>query len=261
MVADNAHYRPCDIFADLPIIENLVNLPFMFVTLSIQQTIEKLRAGCSLARFGDGELCLFRGIDINSGTVQRFDPLLVAAMARVLADPPERMLIGLVERRPAEWRFFQSLVKKEGVLLCDAELFRAIQDQAESYLSEIKSIWNERDVVLVNFNPILLEHDLFANARSRLFVPVSQQNCFSHYDGLLNDCKKLFGRGLLFLASCGPAAKILALDLCRCGEHCLDIGQAARAYNARNRIRYRHLMSRNDLREKEPDDYFREDGG
>jgi hypothetical protein len=192
-----------------------------------QATIDLVRSGRSLARFGDGEFNLLRH---RAALSQRSDRRLQARLAEILQDSGA-CAVGIpnIHRRDNakfnSWQYFKWVSE----FLSDrtyASAFISRPDSASwintrGYWDSVRSIWTGRDVTLVYgyAETALLPSDV-QGARSVREVPCPDRDAFASYDVIL----KQIGTPDMALLCLGPTATVLSVDLCAKGVHAVDVG-------------------------------------
>jgi hypothetical protein len=226
------------------------------------KTIDKIKEGYSLARYGDGEFfCLLKSSK-GISKLQKFDKKLREKLFVIFSDPLEKLLIGIPRMdKPKQWviNFNDSFSKfisdkrayKESIFVSSfVSRPYLINKSTQEYFDRVKSIWENREIVLINFNPKLLNHYLFKDCTVD-FIQILRTDCFNDYDDILNGCKKFLGRKKIFLISAGPTATCLAYDLTSNGEQCIDIGQIAFEYSLfKNENGLQMWTSQNEYRKR-----------
>ena len=201
--------------------------------LSENETIDFLKKGWSLGRFGDGELQNLIVKKKNISKLQEYDPRLRKKLLEVLFNPIDNFLIGIPRmNNPKNWvKTFHSKFKKivpihDKLILCSAFISRPsiVSIQSEEYFENLSGIWQNRECVIVNFNTNLLSHPLIKNCERADFIKISRQNCFADYAEIYKRCLS-YHKNRLFLISAGPSATCLAYDLAKYGFQSIDIGQ------------------------------------
>lgn len=178
---------------------------------------------CSLARFGDGELLFFKH---NRGvpTMQEFDQKLKGKMLEVFRDYPiPNLLIGVHD----EGKWSQAGLINNDAFYGSASLFRPsyLSLDCEMYFDEIKELWNSQEVVIVNFNHKVKDLELFDNVSNIVCIEIPMRHCFRNYNDIQHKCSFFYGQNKIFLVTAGPMASVLAYDLTKAGERCIDIGK------------------------------------
>ena len=102
-----------------------------------------------------------------------------------------------------------------------------LKDKSSSaqIIGEIKSLWKNRDVIIVEGKESRLGvgNDLFIDSNSVRRIICPAENAYCYYDRILCETKKL-GRDYLFIIALGPTATVLAYDLSREGFQAIDMG-------------------------------------
>lgn len=105
----------------------------------------------------------------------------------------------------------------------------------EEYFKEVQSLWEGRDVVLVNGDEPKAKFDkhpdIMKNARSVFKVEVPARDAWVFYPEILQACKAFHPtEKKLFILAIGPTATVLAYDLSQLGYQALDMGHFGRFY-------------------------------
>ncbi|SCY70210.1 GT-D fold domain-containing glycosyltransferase [Butyrivibrio sp. INlla14] len=219
--------------------------------MSVQETINELvNTNKSLVRFGDGEIGLIRGINLN---LQNRSDELVDRLKDILKYSDENMIVAIqdifdgvdmyIPRTQRFWRDHFLFCRKIYEKYCNpnrvygstsfSRCYITIEDKSKckKWFEDIKKIWNDKDVVVVEgvsgHNGV--GNDLLDTSRSveRIICPPS--NAFASYDKILEACLE-YGVDRLFLLAIGAAAKPLAQDLFRKGYRVIDIGNLDTEY-------------------------------
>lgn len=183
-----------------------------------------LKTKYSLARFGDGE---FAYLTRNWGvpTMQKFDPILKSKLLDVIHNPIDNLLV----------TFHKNDVYSKIIDISDiygaSFVTRPINVGIENdeYFDRFRMLWNNEDIVLINFSPDLQKNYMFQNAKSITFIKIPRRHCFDCYDELWKTCQIHFGK--TFLLSCGIMATSLSYDLTKKNQRALDIGKIAFEYD------------------------------
>lgn len=224
------------------------------VVMSCEDTVKYiLDTGCSVARFGDGEIKLIVGKNLS---FQKASPELSARLSEVLSSDKKNLLICIPEifsakqrcaytkEFNAHWKKHLSFFRKDwyrhfnpdrtyGNAFISRNYMGKLNKgkSTEEYYNYIKKLWDGEDIVIVEGEKSRLGmgNDLFDNASRirRILCPSSQ--CFSKYGEILEEIKKL-DRSVLVLLSLGPTASVLPLDLCNIGYRVIDIGNIDTEY-------------------------------
>jgi len=196
---------------------------------------------CSVARFGDGELTLMNG---GKEGFQESDASLAKKLQEVMDSKCVNLLtcipIGLT-MNVKDYTHATSSFWKAYTVLNSNSIKRHIVDKEKKYgntnftrfymefkdksfetairkVNEIKRIWEQRDVVMVEgeFTRCGVGNDLFDNVRSfsRIICPAT--NAFSKYDEILQVINRSVRKSenTLILCCLAATATCLAHDLC-----------------------------------------------
>ncbi len=212
---------------------------------SIRETIlYVLDTGCSVSRFGDGEMKLVMGRNIS---FQRFHPHLQKRLSEILQSDDSNLIVCIpnvfgslaiyTEHDKIFWREYMSRSRKMWYNLLDknriyydafvSRCYLPYQDKtiAVECFQLWKQLWNGRDLLIVEGEKTRLGigNDLFDNVRSIKRILASVINAFERYDELLEDVEN-YDKNSLVLIALGPTATVLAADLSRVGYQAIDIG-------------------------------------
>lgn len=218
------------------------------IVMNTLDTIEAVKAGKSLARFGDGEL----GIVCNGRNIgfQSADNRLGAELQRVLQSDNENCLIGLpgffngMNGRKLASRLFWTYTvvhnwKKWSRLICrnrlyaDAHATRFYMDYkkpafSEQVVEKWKEVWRNRRVLIVEGEKTKLGigNDLFDYVQGIERIVCPAHNAYAAYHRILETVTEKYApeKDLLVLIALGPTATVLAYDLAQSGYHAVDIG-------------------------------------
>lgn len=198
--------------------------------LSEVETLQRVIAGASLARYGDGEFVLASGVGIKC---QALDVRLERRLRGILADSGD-CLVGIPNLRMDGPKavYWQRRAGQFAKHLTDREYASAFISRADSapwintpeYWALLASLWIDQDVTLVRgaSSKALQPSDL-VGAREVKQVICQPQHAFDGYDDIL----ELVGTPKRALLCLGPTATVLAVDLCAKGVHAIDLGHAA----------------------------------
>lgn len=193
-------------------------------------TLELVLAGKSLARYGDGEWNMCRGHSIKSQTT---DPELCRRLRAILSDSGE-CLVGLpnvVPESPKYEYWLKQIRRQEGLLntlLTDRPYVSSFVSRADSapwincneYWSRVPDLWMGRDITLVRGSGKTFTPELMMGAKTVTEIIGPRQNAWFAYDELM----ERIGTPERVLLSLGPAATVMAVDLCAKGVHAIDVG-------------------------------------
>ncbi len=203
--------------------------------LSEAQTLDRVLAGASLARYGDGELKMCDGSSIKS---QDRDPRLQRRLREILVDAGA-CLVGIPnihsETPKPRWKEFAVYAR----LLAEHEYgssFITRPDSApwidtDEYWGKVESLWLGRDVTLVRGSTKSLTAEDLVGARTVTEVICARQHAFAEYDRIL----ERVGTPARALLCLGPSATVMAVDLCAKGVHAIDLGHIGMFLRKRRR--------------------------
>jgi glycosyltransferase GT-like protein len=199
---------------------------------SEEETLRRVLAGASLARYGDGE---FKHCDNQRNVSQAQDPRLSARLREILVDSGSCM-VGIPNLHAADrmtpekaafWRKYGYAAKwLEPRPYASAFISRpdsAPWINTPEYWAQLESLWFGQDVTLVRGSAKGLTREDLAGARHVSEIISQRQHAFADYDALLERIGKP-SRAILCL---GPTATVLAVDLCARGVHAIDLGHVA----------------------------------
>jgi hypothetical protein len=205
-------------------------------------TLARARDGSSLARFGDGELKLALGRDAKS---QRCHPELQRALRRVLHDwtgPCVPCIPNIAKKDSPKEAFWSAYRSKRYLALYRAEGFYGSSfvtrpdsapwiDRPE-YWELVRSLWAEKDVVLVRGSTKSLTAADLRGAASVTEVIGPRQHAWSEVDTLFAMLRNERRPIILCL---GATATVLAWRLAHEGRHALDLGHVGMFMRKRDR--------------------------
>lgn len=220
--------------------------------MTCEETVKYiLETGCSVARFGDGEMKLVSGRDL---LFQKATPRIKSKLKEVIGSDKENLLVCLPSvfsdeqlsnrNDAAYWKKHLSYSRRywyknliEGKVYGNAFISRYyinLKDRKTGvgeYFQLVKKLWEDKDIIIVEGEKSRLGmgNDLFDNAKSvrRILAPSAQ--CFSKYDEILAEIKK-HGTKPLYILALGPTASIMPIDLCDLGYHVIDMGNIDTEY-------------------------------
>lgn len=209
------------------------NLKFYTDVESVNQIVYNKK---SLARFGDGEFLWL--LKIDSGSYQKASDELAEKLEETLKSKNENLLIGLPETLNVEYLQQYKIKNKIHWTNFGVKHFNKIEpliDKNKTYantqmsrfyidfknngfanekIDNIKRIWNNRDIVIVEGEKTKMGigNDLYANAKSIKRIICPAKNAFDKYDEIFENIKK-YGKNKLIILALGPTATILAKDI------------------------------------------------
>jgi len=201
---------------------------------------------CSISRFGDGELRLMRGIDLE---FQDYDKVLSQKLKQCKTNANCLVCIPDIfnensfnpERITAdEYNYWKSFKGHRGglwnyyfgkqTILGDAFISRFYlrkndKTTISTYVKKLKELWQDRNVVFVEGEKSRLGvgNDLFDNAKSIKRILCPPLNSFAKYDEIKEAVLNLTDENDLIIMAAGPTATALAFELSE-KRQCLDLG-------------------------------------
>ena len=242
----------------------LFYLRFLFrkpVILTKEATIEAIKNGSSIARYGDGEFALMAGT--GDPGFQKLDERLQAELISCFRTHNRKLLVcaGVVDvRRKKEeadsifrwkryyavrtfWRVRRLFDKK--YIYGNAGITRFYQPENSKgydyprlaiYVDNLRSIWTNKDLLIVEGQDTKLGcgNDLFSNALSIRRIVCPSVNAFSLIDQIFKKCISYMDSCIkppLVLISLGPSASVLATWIAtRTKYQAIDIGHVDVVY-------------------------------
>lgn len=193
--------------------------------LSEQDTLDLVMSGRSLARYGDGEFHLCRGVSIPC---QRRDPELQSRLQGILQDSGECLVgipnINSATPKAAFWNPFRT----SSALLWDRSYVSAFVSRPDSapwidtdaYWTALASLWVGQDVTLVRGSERSLTASDLRGACYVHEIIAPATHAWSDYSTIMG---RIDPRSRVLLCL-GPTATVLAVDLCARGAHAVDLG-------------------------------------
>lgn len=218
--------------------------------MSIDDTLETIKKKrCSMIRFGDGEIALIRGRDLN---FQKANEELKLGLIQALSAVDEGVLIcipdvfGDLSCYTEEARIFQirtlAFARTAWYKYCNKQIcygnafcsrWSILQDMScsEQWYRKWFSIWEDEDVVLVEgeYSRTGIGNDMFAKTKSLERIIAPNLQAWDKYSEIYNEVLKVETNKLILL-SLGPTAKVLAYHLFKQGYRVLDIGHLDLGY-------------------------------
>jgi hypothetical protein len=200
------------------------------------ETLQRVLAGASLARYGDGE---FKHCANKRNVSQEYDPRLSARLRDILRESGTCMvgipnlntdaLARMSDDKRAFWQpYGQSAANflEPGRSYASAFLSRPDSapwiDTAE-YWQLVESLWRNKDVTLVRGSDKGLKPEDLTGAGTVTEVVCPRQHAFAEYDNILAH----IGKPARVILCLGPTATVLAVDLAERGVHAIDLGHLA----------------------------------
>lgn len=218
--------------------------------MSIDETLKKvIYERKSVARYGDGEFILLGNDDFNEKTYfnMQKNPELIQKLQNILKNDSDNVLVcvsnifGSLDCYPDSvkktFRYHMQRFRKTSEkylnferLYGDALItrFHSVyknQELSSKYFNQIKQIWDNRDIVIIEGNGTQMGvgNDLFANANNIERIICPAENSYSKYQEIYNTAIKQSKEKLILIAL-GMTATVLAYELAQLGYQAIDIG-------------------------------------
>lgn len=196
--------------------------------LSEDDTLARVAAGASIARFGDGELRLATG---GQAASQRADERLAAELCGLLAKSgPALVTIPNIRSGMPYWWFWERYAGQRYVRLYGSQTYGSTfitrPDNAPAidrpdYWAAVDALWRGRDIVFVRGDASSLTAEQLASAASVRLVAGPRRDAYAEADRIEEEIGLSGGPVILCL---GAAATVLAARLAAKGVQGLDLG-------------------------------------
>lgn len=212
------------------------------------QTINKIiTTGCSIARYGDGELKICSG---RRNVSQFFDKELAKYLRHVLHADHKNCIIGIpniysgikAKRGTKAFKFWSKYVTqpeatkflKPGKVYYSSFITRpdnAHHIKCPEYFELCKQMWRGRKVVVVTGKgvPFCKHPNLLENCDIIDTIEGPKQHAWKEYFNIYNQCLS-YDYDTLFLLKLGATATVLAYGLSLAGYQALDLGHFGNFY-------------------------------
>jgi hypothetical protein len=201
------------------------------------ETLRRVVAGESIARYGDGEFKMADRLSANIKS-QNNDLLLHRRLGEILHESGDCM-VGIPNIRSETPK-----VEFWGRHLIYASLLKAERPYVSSFITRpdsapwintpeywalLESLWVGQDVTLVRGSgkSFTAERLVAAGAGNVTEIMAPRQQAWAEYESLL----ERIGTPKRALLCLGPTATVMAVDLCARGVHAIDAGHAGMMYN------------------------------
>lgn len=195
-----------------------------------QKTLQAILAGASIARYGDGEFKMCRDAGIKN---HDFHPHLSQRLRDILTNSGD-CLVGIPNIRSdtpkADFWGKYMVYAKFLVNRAYHSSFITRPDSAPwidrpDYWHAMETLWIDQDVTIVRGSGKSLTPDDLVGARTVTEIVGPRRSAFAEYDDLMARILSVNPRRVLI--GLGPAATVMAADLCARGIHALDLGHTA----------------------------------
>lgn len=212
----------------------------------VDETLEKLKEGYSMSRYGDGELNMI--LNRNFSTFQAPDVTLIMRLREILKSSLPRHMVCIPDiygdffnKNEEHKNWFRRHLAEGGrehdysIFDMDKEYYNAFitrpykdyvnQCGAEERFWSLRSVWENRDITIIEGEKTRfgVGNDLISNAKSCERILAPAVNAFEKYGELLEQAKKT-DKNRMILIALGHTATVLAYDLSAEGFQALDIG-------------------------------------
>lgn len=217
--------------------------------MTIDETLDCLERGLSIARFGDGEFNIIAGGGIAYQTV---DVQLANRLREILVSKPTNCLIGVpdaistLDNLTAESLEFwtQNMIycrKKWVELLTEkpdpiyrygntnvSRCYIRYQNKqfAGVWFERLMGVWQDKNVVVIEGEKTRLgcKNDFLKNAKSVKRIIGPAENAFAKIHEILKYVSENVDRSSVILLALGPTATVMAYELAQMGYQALDLG-------------------------------------
>lgn len=212
---------------------------------SMLDTLDKVAKGKSLARFGDGEITLMDGDDID---FQQASPELAAELEQILRNEDSRLLVCLPTILKAcnayeenwwlkfwyvRWQDLKHKLNFEQAyghsMVTRPDFFIMYPEQS---IAAWKAIWNQKKTVFITGEGSKLDinHALFDNIAEKKIIYSKACNAYSDLERITAEVEKSSDSAGLILIALGPSGTVLAKRLAGRGIQALDVGHITSSY-------------------------------
>lgn len=197
----------------------------------------------SIVRFGDGEISLIYGNDIY---FQKFNHELSRKLRKIIRADKKDLYIGIPNfdqlkipnsSKVKMWQGIRSsthFLLDSKIIYCSSFITRPKGVKgllSKEYFCKFQTLWNDKKVILINYDPLLANHEFFRNASDVLFITCPKENAYDEYEMILSRSLNCTAQNSIFLISAGPTATVLGYELHTAGRQAIDIGQIIREYD------------------------------
>lgn len=219
--------------------------------LPIDETLRYIQEhGCSVARFGDGEMDIIAG---NSIPYQDYDASLAAELRQILSlsSSPDFMvcLSDVFEKQERYndfsmtfWNGHLTHYQNEYREICQADWYGSTfisrpyidlvdKTLSKGYFQQLKQLWQGKEILIVEGETSRsgVGNDLFKGAASVERIICPSKNAYQDIDWIEKAIRH-HGANKLVLLMLGPTAKVIAYHLSQEGYHLIDLGHIDSEY-------------------------------
>ena len=198
------------------------------------ETVEKIKTGYSISRFGDGEMALLE--DGKSVRRMRWEPdvALTEELRQIIANPHPKCLIGIPTMDPKgtkyeRWKrhkvrfqqWYRSGVTYYSAFISRPDCGTAWMENAE-YANAVRSIWRGKRIALVSESYSKILTDMKRTGEDVEHIDCPMYDAHKHRDEYEQAILKV--KPEIAILSLGAAATILANRMAGHGIHTVDMG-------------------------------------
>lgn len=221
--------------------------------LNVYETLEQIREGCSISRYGDGEMIFIykHGGIKTQPHHKKLEKRLIAILEYKQPLPNHLVCIpdffDFGERdvpyasklfRPKRWagiaRQYSPQIPETGNLYGSSFVFRPeiFAIDYKEYYAAIQDIFTGKNFIVVG-NPHAAIKTFTKETDMHIIntIKTPKTNAFRDYSKILAQCKKVIDKDAIFLVSMGASAKALTYDLCAAGAQALDTGNFFKVFS------------------------------
>lgn len=212
---------------------------------SMLETLKQVEAGKSLARYGDGEITLMDGDDID---FQQADATLAIELNLILTNQNENLIVCLPTILKAcndyeenwwlkfwyvRWADLKTKLNFNQnyghSMVTRPDFFIMYQEQA---IQAWKKIWNNKSAIFITGegSKLDVEHPLFDNIAKKTKIYSLSENAYADLDRVMQQLTDCYDQTHLVLIALGPSGTVLAYRLAQQGYQALDIGHITSSY-------------------------------
>jgi len=201
-----------------------------FICYTREYTLQLLKQGNSIIRFGDGEFSLLNHKNLRVWKQECTPQLrqnLINSFQKCYNNPNIIFCLyidgGQNNYRTFKKKIIDTLQKRnKNIVYHDALIFKSFKDI--NMIKEIINLFNNKHIVIIHYSDKNKVYKHYTNnCKSVNYIICDKYSCYDQYDDLLQKSLK-YNINTLFLLSCGPTAKILGLELITYGYRVIDIG-------------------------------------
>lgn len=204
------------------------------IVRSEEETLQRVLAGASIARYGDGEFKICHGGD---AVAQQCTPEIRGRLIQILAESGPYMVgipnlnAGALEAMDEQKRKHWNRYRYASQWLTGRPYGSSFITRPDSapwintpeYWRQVESLWLGENVTLVRGSNKGLTCDDLLGANEVREIVGPRQHAYAEYESLL----ERIGRPKRALLCLGPCATVLAVDLAKRGVHAIDLGHIA----------------------------------